>query len=214
MSQHSRPRDQLESLAADFAQLWAAPTTSDKERKRLLRTLIGDVTLISEPHSMQLRIGIRWRSGACEELMARRPYSAPQVRRTPQDAVEIAMRLGASRTNEELAAELNRVGLKTGTGKGFNVASIQWMRYAYHIDRLQLLAPGELSVKQVAARLGIAPDALYFWISQGQVAVRRTAKGRLCVRFTSELEQTLRQRIAKSNRLRLRNQNLTVGETV
>jgi len=207
-------RDQLESLAADFPQLWAAPTTSDKERKRLLRTLIGDVTLISEPHSMQLRIGIRWRSGACEELMARRPYSAPQARRTPQDAVEIAMRLGASRTNEELAAELNRVGLKTGTGKGFSVASIQWMRYAYHIDRLQLLAPGELSVKQVAARLGIAPDALYFWISQGQVAVRRTAEGRLCVRFTSELEQTLRQRIAKSNRLRLRNQNLTVGETV
>jgi transposase-like protein len=88
------------------------------------------------------------------------------------------------------------------------------MRYAYHIDRLQLLAPDELSVKQVAARLGIAPDALYFWIGQGQVAVRRTVKGRLCVRFTPEVEQTLRQRIANSNRLRLRNQNLTVGETV
>jgi DNA invertase Pin-like site-specific DNA recombinase len=47
-------RNQLESLAADFPQLWAAPTTSDKERKRLLRTLISDVTLISEPRSMQL----------------------------------------------------------------------------------------------------------------------------------------------------------------
>ena len=212
MNEPVRPsRDQLESLAADFPQLWAAPTTSDKERKRLLRTLIGDVTVISEPLGMQLRIGIRWRSGACEELIARRPHSAPQVRRTPQDAVEIARRLGASRTNAELAAELNRVGLKTGTGKGFNVASIQWMRYAYHIDRPPLLAPGELSVKQVAARLGVAPDARYFWISQGQVAVRRTAQGRLCVRLTSELEQTLRQRIAKSNRVRLRNQKLTVG---
>src|SRR5215469_13435646 len=52
-------REQLESLAADFPRLWAAPTTSDKERKRLLRTLIGDVTLFSEPHSMELRIGIR-----------------------------------------------------------------------------------------------------------------------------------------------------------
>src|ERR1700758_4148174 len=62
-------REQLESLATDFPRLWAAPTTSDKERKRLLRTLIGDVTLFSEPHSMELRIGIRWRSGVCEELM-------------------------------------------------------------------------------------------------------------------------------------------------
>src|SRR5712692_10795823 len=69
-------RDQLESLAADFPQLWAAPTTSDKERKRLLRTLISDVTLISETRSMQLRIGIRWRSGAYEDVITRRPHSA------------------------------------------------------------------------------------------------------------------------------------------
>ena len=110
-------REQLESLAADFPRLWAAPTTSDKQRKRLLRSLISDVTLLSEPAGMQLRIGIRWRSGACEELVARRPLLASQARRTPQDAVEISRRLGAQRTNAELAAELNRVGLKTGTGK-------------------------------------------------------------------------------------------------
>jgi DNA invertase Pin-like site-specific DNA recombinase len=207
-------RDQLESLAADFPRLWAAPTTSDKERKRLLRTLIGDVTLFSEPHGMQLRIGIRWRSGVCEELMVRRPHSAPQARRTPQAAVELARRLGASRTNAELAAELNRLGLKSGTDKCFSAASVQWIRYAYDIDQLQPLAPGELSVKQVAARLGIAPDALYCWISQGQLAVRRGAAGRLCVPFTPELEQALRQRIANSNRIRLRNQKLTVGDAV
>jgi transposase-like protein len=94
------------------------------------------------------------------------------------------------------------------------VASIQWMRYAYQIDRPQLLAPGELSVKQVAARLGIAPDALYSWISQGQIAVRRAAGGRLCVPFTPEVEQTLRQRIANSNRIRPRTQSVTVGDAV
>jgi DNA invertase Pin-like site-specific DNA recombinase/predicted DNA-binding transcriptional regulator AlpA len=206
--------EQLESLAADFPQLWAASTTSDKERKRLLRTLIGDVTLISEPRSMQLRIGIRWRSGACEELVVRRPHSAPQARRTPQGAVELARRLGSSRTNAELAADLNRLGLKSGTGKCFNVATIQWIRYAYDIDRPQLLAPGELSVKQVAARLGIAPDTLYCWISQGQIAVRRATGGRLCVPFTPEVEQTLRQRIANSNRISLRTQNIAVGDAV
>jgi DNA invertase Pin-like site-specific DNA recombinase len=207
-------RDQLESLAADFPRLWAAPTTSDKQRKRLLRSLISDVTLISEPGGMQLRIGIRWRSGACEELVARRPHSAPQARRTPQDAVEIARRLGAQRTNAELAAELNRVGLKTGTGKCFNAASIQWIRYAYDIDQLQLLAPGELSVKQVAARLGIAPNAIYDWIERGQLVVRQTNGGRLCVPFTTEVEEAARQRIANSKRIKLRNQNVAVGQAV
>ena len=114
----------------------------------------------------------------------------------------------------ELAAELNRVGLKSGTGKCFNVASIQWIRYAYRIDRPQLLAPGELSVKQVAARLGIAAAALYGWISQGQITVRRAEHGRLWVPFTQEVEQTLRQRIANSNRIRLRTQNVIVGDAV
>jgi predicted DNA-binding transcriptional regulator AlpA len=207
-------RAQLESLASDFPRLWAAPTTSDKERKRLLRTVIGDVTLFSEPCGLQLRIGIRWRSGACEELVARRPHSAPQARRTPQDAVEIVRRLGAQRTNAELAAELNRIGVKTGTGKCFNAASIRWIRYAYDIDQLQLLAPGELSVKQVAARLGIAPNALYEWIERGQLMVRQTTGGRLCVPFTREVEQATRQRIANSKRLKLRNQNVAVGHAV
>jgi predicted DNA-binding transcriptional regulator AlpA len=176
--------------------------------------LISDVTLISEPRSIQLRIGIRWRSGACEELMVRRPHSAPQARRTPQDAVELARRLGASLTNAELAAELNRAGLTSGSGKCFNAALVQWIRYAYDIDQLQSLAPGELSVKQVAARLGIAPDAIYGWISKGQLAARRATSGRLCVPFTSEVEQALRQRIANSNHIRLRNQNVAVGHVV
>jgi hypothetical protein len=207
-------RDQLESLGADFPRLWAAPTTSDKQRKRLLRSLISDVTLFSEPGEMRLRIGIRWRSGACEELVARRPHSAPQARRTPQDAVEIARRLGAQRTNAELAAELNRVGLKTGTGKCFTAATIQWIRYAYDIDQLQPLAPGELSVKQVAARLAIAPNAIYDWIERGQLVVRQTNGGRLCVPFTPEVEQAARQRIANSKRLKRRNQNVAVGHAV
>jgi DNA invertase Pin-like site-specific DNA recombinase len=207
-------RDQLESIAADFPRLWAAPTTSDKQRKRLLRSLISDVTLISEPAGMQLRIGIRWRSGACEELVVRRPHSAPQARRTPRDAIEIARRLGAQRTNAELAAELNRVGLKTGTGKCFNAASIQWIRYAYHIDQQQPFAPGELSVKQVAARLGIAPNAIYDWIERGRLVVRQTTGGRLCVPFPPEVEQAARQRIANSKRIKLRNQNVAVGHAV
>ena len=74
------------------------------------------------------------------------------------------------------------------------------MRYAYGIERRRLLAAGELSVKQVATHLGIAPNAVYDWIGRGQLAVRRVASGKLCVPFTSEVEQALRQRIANSNR--------------
>ncbi|MER5338454.1 hypothetical protein [Micromonospora sp. NPDC002717] len=38
--------DALQALAADLARLWDAPTTSHRDRKRLLRTLVADVTLL------------------------------------------------------------------------------------------------------------------------------------------------------------------------
>ena len=63
-------RAELEKLAADLPALWNAPATSPKDRKRLLRTLIADITLLPEQRPDQVRIGIRWHTGATDELTA------------------------------------------------------------------------------------------------------------------------------------------------
>jgi DNA invertase Pin-like site-specific DNA recombinase len=63
---------ELETLAADLRRLWHEPTTSPRDRKRVLRTLITDVTLTSDPAGDQVRVGIRWRAGAHEEQIATR----------------------------------------------------------------------------------------------------------------------------------------------
>ena len=82
------PRAELEALARDLPRLWGAPTTSAKDRKRLLRKLIADVTLLSEPVGDEVRIGIHWRSGGMEEVTVRRPRGC----RTPPQAVELVGR--------------------------------------------------------------------------------------------------------------------------
>jgi len=56
------PREEVAALCADLPALWAAPTTSNRDRKRMLRTLIADVTLICGPGADELRVGILWRS--------------------------------------------------------------------------------------------------------------------------------------------------------
>ena len=61
-------RAELEKLAADLPGLWHAPATSNKDRKRLLRTLIADVALLPETDRSKVRIGIRWHTGATDEL--------------------------------------------------------------------------------------------------------------------------------------------------
>jgi DNA invertase Pin-like site-specific DNA recombinase len=78
-------RDILEALARDVPALWDAPTTSARDRKRVLRALIADVTLRWVPTTKAVHVGIRWRSGASEELVVQLPsHPAPVHRRTPR----------------------------------------------------------------------------------------------------------------------------------
>ncbi|HVR95315.1 MAG TPA: recombinase family protein [Thermoanaerobaculia bacterium] len=204
------PPGDLVALATDLPRLWAAPTTSAKDRKRLLRTLAADVTLISEP-GPQVRVGIRWRTGATEELVVFRSAS----RRTPAAAIELVTRL-SERSEEELVAELAAAGLATGAGRPFDIAAVRWMRYAHQIPAAprSLLAPGELTVAQVATRLAVVDDVVYYWISCGQLDARRGAGGRLCVPFSPDVEEACRKRVLCSTRIKPRTQTTAGGGAI
>jgi excisionase family DNA binding protein len=192
------PRAELEVLVSDLPRLWAAPTTSDKDRKRLLRTLIADVTVMSEPTGREVRIGIRWRSGASEEVLALRPIPAPIARRTPQGAVDLVAQFDSRCNDEEVVEALNHAGFRTGTGRAFDLGMVRWIRYAHGIPTPPLLDPGELTVAQVAAQLGISAQVVYYWIEQGQLTARRGRGVRWRIPFSAEVEQACQERLANS----------------
>src|SRR5262249_22267959 len=79
-------RAELEKLTTDLPRLWHAPTTSNKDRKRLLRTLIADITLLPETNPTQARIWIRSHTASCDQLPADpplRPHPPPVHRPHP-----------------------------------------------------------------------------------------------------------------------------------
>jgi hypothetical protein len=135
-------RAELEKLAADLPRLWEAPTTSARDRKRLLRTLIADVTLLPEPDHGKVRIGIRWHTGATDELVADRPIHPGTAKRSPAAAVELVRRLGPVTSNDELARRLNSAGHRTGHGRPFDITAVQWIRHAYKIPVPDPYRPG------------------------------------------------------------------------
>src|SRR5207247_4178814 len=104
----------LEELAKDLPALWHAGTTSAKDRKRLLRTLIADVTMLPEPDRSKVRIGIRWHTGATDELIADRPLPPGPAKRSPSPAVEMVRRRGPTTDTRDPAERPNAARLPTG----------------------------------------------------------------------------------------------------
>ena len=203
------PRAELEALASDLARLWAASTTSDKDRKRLLRTLIADVTLRSGHDSDMVRVGIHWRSGAGEELLVRRPSGW----RTPLGAIELVRQHHTCR-DEEIAAALTTAGFNTGAGRPFDVAAVRWLRHVHKIHVPSSLAPGEFTVADVAAKFGITEGVVYYWIKHGQLYARQDDRGRWCVPFSVEVQESCRRWLSASTRIKPRTPEHTAGGAV
>jgi DNA invertase Pin-like site-specific DNA recombinase len=194
-------RAELEQLAADLPALWHAPTTSNKDRKRLLRTLITDITLLPEPDQGKARIGIRWHTGASDELRVTRAVHPGTAKRSPSPAVEMVTRLGPTTPTTALADILNAAGLTTGHGHPFDSKAVQWIRHAYHIPAPAPYADGEISVAQAAERLGCSAGVVYYWIDTGQLDARRGSGNRLCIPWNGQVQHTCNRRIIESGHL-------------
>lgn len=186
-------REELESLARDLPRLWAAPTTSPRDRKRLLRTLIADVTLTSAAESGTIRVGIRWRAGAAEEFTVPRPALLYQHRRTSDAAVDVVRQLAGS-PDADIVAALHAAGLKTGADRPFDVRAVRWLRYSHRVapSHLDAAAPGETTVTTVAASCGVTDNVVYYWLYRGFLRGRHTRSGRWHIPFTPEVQQRCR----------------------
>ena len=195
-------REQIEALARDMPKLWAAETTTEKDRKRLLRALIADITITSKPDSRELRVGIRWRSGAAEEHTLQRPKTRAEVIRTAPQAIELTRRLAPDHPNAQIAEQLNAAGLRTSSGGPFTAEHVQWIRWRHKIPYPTTWAhDGELTVNQIANRLGVSDATIYDWTSTGKLTARRGPGNRLYIPYGPDVEQECRHRVANSAHL-------------
>jgi DNA invertase Pin-like site-specific DNA recombinase len=186
---------QLAGTAACLPGLWHSPATSDKDRKRLLRTLLGDVTLMPAADADHLRIGLRWNTGATEELLIERYQQQP---RTSPAAIDLARRLGPAMNSKDLAAALNAAGHRTARGRPFDTGSAGNLRQYYKIGYPPAASDGELTVAQAAATTGVSAQTIKYWISHGYLTARRGPAGHYAIPFPPDVEAACRQRAAGS----------------
>ena len=159
-------RAQIAAIAADFPALWRDPKTPHRERKRMVRLLIEDVTIIKRD---AISAHVRFKGGATQSLSLPLPPSAWQMRQTPQQIVAKIDALLDSHTDGQIASILNDRGHISGCGKPFNRAMVQKIRRKYNLkNRYQRLRQsGLLTLHEIAEELHVHEQTIKTWRDHG-----------------------------------------------
>ena len=165
-------RQRVLALATDFPRLWKDPATPDRERKRMARLLIDDVTIT---RGAEIALGVRLRGGATRTLRLAPELPAGQRYRTPDCVVARIDNLLDSHTDAEIAALLNESGLRTGHGVVFRPQRVQAIRkesrLASRYERLRVR--GLLTVSEAAAMLDVSTHTVKQWRRHGLLRAYR-----------------------------------------
>jgi len=202
-------KQQILGLASDFPRLWTASTTAARDRKRMLRLLIKDITVVKGPEPKRLSLQIRWQGGATEIIEVCLPPNRAEVVRYPQEFVVRLTDLATRHDDGEIAIELNRNGLTSSTGKPFTASMISWIRFKHHIPCPPRPA-GTLNVAEVRERFGVSHWVVYYWIEKGLIAAQRRKPGLpYAITLTDKMDRELREWIANSTRIASSSQTRT-----
>lgn len=150
----------------DFPRLWKDPRTSDRDRKRMVRLLIEDVTLIKTD---KVNAHIRFRGGASQSLSVPLRLDGLKIGVTPKAVVAEIDRLLDEHTDNAIAAILNDRGVKTGTGLPFTGILVAVVRHSYKLKplRSRLHDRGFLTGNELAAKLGVHYESIKRWRQAG-----------------------------------------------
>ncbi len=166
-------------LGAELRTVWEAPTTTNRDRKRLLRCLIEEVQLRTEKHHHAVRIV--WKGGAVteREVVRGKPGCAT---RTPQETVVLVRELAQEFDDAQIARILNKQGRRSGLGKAFTQQSVTSLRGKHGIPKCprQIAkdpVEGPFNADEAARELGVTMSTVHRWLRDGVLAGEQLTPG-------------------------------------
>ena len=180
----SDERAAITNLGGNLDAVWNAPTTTDKDRKQLLHTLLDEVNITIERDQTggQGRLILRWKGEATTDLDMTIKRSPPKIR-TDEDTIELVRRLALHYPDATIAGILNRQGRRSARGLTFTGGRVQGLRHhwqipCHHPPEHDQAAEGELfTIADAANQLGLAPSTLHRWLSDGFITGEQVTPG-------------------------------------
>jgi hypothetical protein len=188
-------KTQVLALASDFPRMWNDPRIPDRDRKRMARLLLEDVTLRRE---QEVIVQVRFKGGATRELRLPLPKPSWALRRTNSEVVAAIDQLLGDHTTTEVAQRLNQREWRSGWGCLFTQRMVIRLAKDYHLATrdARLRARGLLTPQEMGQLIDSKPGLVDYWREQGLLeGVRRNEKNEYYYeRPSSEIVQQIKQR--------------------
>jgi len=170
-------KEDILRLAQQIPVVWKSKTSTPSQKKRIVRILIEDVTVMAEPGKAEFFIGIRYRSGFSETFPLKKPQKRYDEVRHAESTISLIRNLSATMDDSEILSYLKQNRIITKTGSEFTISSIKWIRYKHKIPNLYESTRKGLTVREAADVLGISSGKVYYYIDKGIIPAIKQRPG-------------------------------------
>jgi DNA invertase Pin-like site-specific DNA recombinase len=207
-------RAAIVALGQDLPAIFQAETTTNADRKQMLRLVIRDVIVDGKRAQGQVWFQINWQTGAHEEYCYKRSVRSYEQSADAETLQQRIRELNAAQLRDaEIAAHLNAEGYRTARlHRPFTGGTVWLLREKWDIPTVKINGKehnpaqwedGTYSVEGAAARLGVFPGTIHTWLRVGKLTGHQLAKGMPWkVYLTEEDVAHLQEWLRRARRLR------------
>jgi hypothetical protein len=151
----------LLSLAQDLPAIWNSPSTDMRLKQRIVRILIREIIADVDEKSREVVLLIHWAGGRHSELRAKKFETGRSRRCSDPEAIEVLRQMAGKFSDQQIAATMNRLRLRTGVGNSWNMMRVRSARSYYQLpafreDDDHANEAKEVTVKVAAQRLNVS----------------------------------------------------------
>lgn len=165
-------------LADDLEAVWNASSSDMQLKQRIVRLLINEIVVDIDEEAAEIVMVIHWHGGRHSQIRVQRPRPGEHSGATSVDAVEVVRRMAGTWPDKEIAATLNRLGLKTGAGNTWMESRVYSLRKRLRLVGYDASRPDSsvVTLNQAAERLGVGPWVVRRLIQQGLVKATQVVR--------------------------------------
>jgi DNA invertase Pin-like site-specific DNA recombinase len=182
-----KDRQQILALGENLPKLWSAPSTTNADRKQIIRLVIKDVIVDRTREPGKVWFKINWQTGAStEHRIDRRLGSYRQYADLESLRTRISELKAAAKSDIAIATMLKAEGYRAARGEEFNGASVCYLRHLWGIRthwrheegrNPRQWDDGTYSVQGAAEAIGVRTLTVHDWLRQGRLNGQQLAKG-------------------------------------